>query len=84
MCHKLSLPQRNVLVCFYMFYLSIHSFSLLFLFSTSSSSTFCIQLHNVEVLMNDSSKCVFYYLQKLLLSQPKSERLKKIWDETFV
>ena len=33
--------------------------------------------------MEDSSQCVFYYLQQLLLRLPKNERTKKIWDETF-
>ncbi len=33
--------------------------------------------------MEDGSKSVFYYIQKLLQSIPKVQRPKKAWGETF-
>ena len=37
----------------------------------------------MEVVMKDSNRTVFYYLQKLLQLLPKSERPKRVWDETY-
>ena len=33
--------------------------------------------------MEDSSKSLCHYLQKLLKYLPKEERRRRIWDETF-
>jgi hypothetical protein len=42
-----------------------------------------IKYNDFELMMDDSSKSVFYYAQKLIQYTKKSERPKRIWDEVF-
>lgn len=42
------------------------------------------QLGSNEVPMEDSSKVIFYYMQKLLLKLiSDKEKSKRVWDHTF-
>ena len=43
-----------------------------------------MQVDNIEIPMEDSSKVVFYYIQKLLLKlKSDKEKSKRVWDHTF-